>query len=164
MELVVVENPVKSNPIDPVGLVVIPVVADFIQDILGWIKKGDLEGIKVEVPAKSEVWQKFVSKDGNRSLEIHIMDSAKDMINLMPHKMMMSDGKTDQGYTEKITVAGYPGAKIYDVAQKKAGLIVLILDRFIFQMFGENFTEAQVSELVGIAEQHDLKGIENLGK
>jgi hypothetical protein len=139
-------------------------LAKFIQDISGWIKKGTLEGIKVEVPAKSEVWQKYASKTGNRSLDIQIMDSAKDMINLMPHKMMMNNSKTDQGYTEKITVAGFPAAKIYDVAQKKAGLIVLILDRFIFQLFGENFTEAQVSDLVGIAEQHDLKGFKDLVK
>jgi hypothetical protein len=139
-------------------------LAKFIQDILGWIKKGDLEGIKVEVPAKSEVWQRYVSKTGNRSLEIHIMDSAKSTINLMPLKMMMNNSKTDQGYTEKITIAGFPAAKIYDYAQKKAGLIVLILDRFVFQIFGENFEEAKVSDLVGVAEQHDLKGIENLLK
>ena len=58
-------------------------LADFIIDIPGWDKKGDLEGIKVEVPPKSEVWQGYVSKDGKRSLEVHIFDSAKSMIHLM---------------------------------------------------------------------------------
>lgn len=139
-------------------------LADFIQEILGWSKKGDLEGIKTEVPAKSEVWQRYVSKDGKRSLEIQIMDSAKSMIVLMPIKMMMNNSKTDQGYTEKITIAGFPGAKIYDYSQKKAGLIVLILDRFVFQMFGENFAETEVSGLVGVAEEHDLEEMSKLGK
>ena len=137
-------------------------LAEFVQDIPGWAKKGDLEGIKVEVPAKSEVWQRYVSNTGGRSLEIHIVDSAKEMMILMPLKMMMNDSKTEEGFTEKITIGDFPGVKIYDYAQKKAGLIVLILDRFVFQMFGDNFTEAQVSELVNIAEQHDLKGISKL--
>jgi hypothetical protein len=80
----------------------------------------------------------------------------------MPIKGMMYTGKTDDGYTEKITIAGFPGAKIYDAQQKKAGLIVLILDRFVVQMFGENFTDEQVDELVEIANKHDLAGIAGL--
>ena len=76
----------------------------------------------------------------------------------------MNNSKTDQGFTEKITIAGFPGVKIYDYSQKKAGLIVLILDRFVFQMFGENFTVAQVSELVEIAKQHALAKIAELAK
>jgi hypothetical protein len=139
-------------------------LADFIVDIPGWDKKGDLEGFKVEVPPKSEAWQGFVSKTGKRSLEIHIFDSAESMMILMPIKMMMNDSKTSQGYTEKITIHGFPGAKIYDNLKKEAGLIVLILDRFVLQMFGHYFTEEQVSELVKVAENHDLKGIAELGK
>ena len=138
-------------------------LAEFVQDIPGWAKKGDLEGVKVEVPAKSEVWQRYVSENGKRTLEINIVDSAKEMMILMPLKMMMNDTKTEEGFTEKIKIGDFPGVKIYDYAQKKAGLIVLILDRFVFQMFGDNFTEAQVSKLVNIAEQHDLKGISKLG-
>lgn len=148
----------------PIELVAWEKLANFIVDIPGWDKKGDLVGSKMEAPPKSQVMQGYVSEDGRRSLEIHIFDSAKSMMILMPIRMMMNDSKTAQGYTEKITISGFPGAKIYDNMKKKAGLIVLILDRFVLQMFGENFTEEEVSELVKIAERHDLKGISELAK
>jgi hypothetical protein len=93
------------------------------------------------------------------------MDSAKSLIVLTPIKMMMHTHKHSQGYAEKITIRGFPGVKTYDYSNKKAGLIVLILGRFVLQMFGDNFTEAEVSELVKLAEEHDLEGIANkLGK
>lgn len=139
-------------------------LADFIIEISGWTKKGDLEGFQVEVPTKSEVVQGYVSDTGKRSLEIHIFDSGESMIILMPIKMMLHNRKDSEGYAEKITIDGFPGVKIYDYSRKEAGLIVLILDRFVLQMFGHDFTETQVSELVIAAEQHDLSKIANLGK
>jgi hypothetical protein len=148
----------------PIELIPWEKLVDFIVEISGWTKKGDLEGSQVEAPPKSQVIQGYVSTDGNRSLEIHIFDSAKSMIVLMPIKMMMRDGKTPQGFTEKITIHGFPGVKTYDYTQKKAGLIVLILDRFVLQMYGHNFTEAEGSELVEVAENHDLNRMAELAK
>ena len=75
-----------------------------------------------------------------------------------------SDGKTSQGYTETLTIKGFPAAKIYDSSNNEAGLIVLILDRFVVQMFGHNFADSEVPELVEIAESHNLEGIAELGK
>jgi len=149
---------------EPIKLVPWEKLADFIIEILGWDKKGDREGFQMEVPPKSEVWQGFISKDGKRTLEIHIFDSAKSMIILMPIKMMMHDHKDSQGYTEKITINGFPGVKIYDSLKKEAGLILLILDRFVLQMYGYNFTEAQVSELEAIAKEHNIEELANQAK
>lgn len=78
----------------PIELIAWEKLADFIVDIPGWDKKGDLEGIKVEVLPKSEIWQGYVSKDGKRNLEIHFFDSAKSIMILMLIKMMMNDSKT----------------------------------------------------------------------
>ena len=58
----------------PIELVAWEKLADFIVDILGWDKKGDIERIKGEVPPKSEVWQRYVSKDGKKSLEVNIFE------------------------------------------------------------------------------------------
>jgi len=149
---------------EPIKLVPWEKLADFIIEILDWDKKGDREGFQMEVPTKSEVRQGFVSKDGKRSLEIHIFDSAKSMIILMPIKMMMHDHKDSQGYTEKITINGFPGVKIYDSLKKEAGLILLILDRFVLQMYGYNFAETQVPELEKIAKDHNLEEMKKLGK
>lgn len=149
---------------EPIELIPWKQLANFIIDITGWTKQGDLEGVTVPLPSKSEVWQRYVSETGNKSLEIHIFDSDKEMITLMPIQMMMNNSKTADGYTEKTTISGFPASKIYDYHQKKAGLIVLILDRFVLQMFGENFDEEDVSQLVTIAEQHDLSGIAKLGE
>ncbi len=148
----------------PTELVPWEKLAEFIEEISGWTKKGDLEGYRMEVPEKTEAWQRYVSEAGKRSLEIHIFDSAESMIVLMPVKMMMHNYKDSQGYTEKITINGFPGVKTYDYSKKEAGLIVLILDRFVLQMFGHNFTEAEVSELEEAAKIHDLEGIAKLGK
>lgn len=65
-------------------------------------------------------------------------------------------------FAEKITISGFPGVKTYDGSKKEAGFIVLILDRFVLQMFGYNFTEAEVSELEEAAKEHDLEGIAEL--
>jgi hypothetical protein len=139
-------------------------LAEFIEDISGWTKKGDIEGYRMEVPPKTEAWQGFVSDTGKRSLEIHIIDSAESMIVLMPIKMMMHNHKDSQGFTEKITINGFPGMKTYDFSKKEAGLTVLILDRFVLQMFGYHFTEAQVTELEEVAKKQNLDEIANLGK
>ena len=149
---------------EPIKLVPWEKLADFIIEMSGWIKKGDLEGSQTEVPTKSQVMQRFVSKTGKGSLEIHIMDSAKSLIILMPIKMMMHNRKTSQEYAEKITINGFPGVKTYDYLKKEAGLIVLILDRFVLQMFGHNFTEAEVSVLEEAAKNHNLEEIAKLGQ
>lgn len=149
---------------EPVELVPWKKLAEFIEEISGWTKKGDLEGYRMEVPTKTEAWQGFVSTTGKRSLEIHIIDSAKSMIVLMPIKMMMHSHKDSQGFTEKITINGFPGMKTYDFSKKEAGLTVLILDRFVLQMFGHHFTEAEVSELEEVAKNQNIEGIVNLVK
>ncbi len=139
-------------------------LADFLTDPPGFNKNGDLECIQVPVPAKSEVWQAYVSKTGKSSLEINIMDSTKSMINLIPIKGMMHNRKDSQGYSEKITIDDFPGVKTYDSSQKEAGLIVLIKGRFVVQMFGHNFTAEEVPELVEAAKNHNLKKIAELGE
>jgi hypothetical protein len=139
-------------------------LADFVIEISGWDKKGDIEGVQVEVPTKSLVVQRYVAENGNRRLEIHIFDSAEHMMVLMPVKMMMQDRKAPDGYTEKIMLKDFPGVKIYDHSLKEASVFVLILDRVVLQLFGHNFAEEEVSDLEGIAEKHDLQGIASLVK
>ena len=148
-----------QEPIKPVAC---EKLAGFLTDPPGFNKNGDLECIQVPVPAKSEVWQSYVSKTGKRSLEINIMDSAKSMINLIPIKGMMHNRKDSQGYAEKITINDFPGVKTYDSSSKEAGLIVLIKGRFVLQMFGHNFTAAQAPELVEAAKKHNLKEMAGL--
>jgi hypothetical protein len=149
---------------EPAELIPWGELAGFIIEISGWGKKGDPEGFQVEVPAKSEAMQNFVSEIGNRSLEIHIFDSAEEMIVLMPIKMMMHNNDDSQAYAETITMDGFPGVKTYDYAKKQAGLIVLILDRFVVQMFGNNFGKEEMDDLVDIVNNYDLEGIAKLKK
>ena len=53
--------------------------------------------------------------------------------------------------------------KTYDNFKKAAGLVVLILDRFVVQMFGHNFEEAEVDVLEKIVQEFNLKKIAKLG-
>ena len=148
---------------EPIETVDWKILADFFIEIFGWIKSGDANGGNISMDVTvSKATQEYTS--GERSLIIEITDSAESMLFLMPIKMqMMNNMKTSQEYAEKITCNGFPGLKIYDYPKKKAGLIVLILDRFVVQMYGDNFEEEDVSELVEAAENHDLEGIANLG-
>jgi hypothetical protein len=150
-----------QEPIKPVAC---EKLADFIIDPSGFNKNGDLECNQVPVPAKNEVWQPYVSEAGKRSLEINIMDSAKSMINLIPIKGMIHNRKDSQGYAEKITINDFPGVKTYDYSLKEAGLIVLIKGRFVLQMFGHNFTAAELPELVEAAKKYNLKKMAELGE
>lgn len=151
----------------PVELVAWEKLADFIIEISGWIKKGDLEGSQIVMGnvTVSQVLQHFVSENGKGSLEIHIMDTAESLLVLAPFQMMMrANIRTSQEYIEKITINDFPGIKTYNYSKKEAGLLLLILNRFLFQMHGHNFTEKQASELVAIAKKHDIKGIVKLVK
>ena len=140
-------------------------LADFFIDIIGWNKSGDASGsnMSMGIVTVGRAMQEYTS--GERSLVIHIIDSAESSVILMPMKMlMMNNMKTSQEYIEKITINGFPGMKTYNYSRKKAGLIVLILDRFVLQMDGDNFAEVEVSELEEAAKKHDLEGIAKLGE
>ena len=139
-------------------------LADYFIDISGWEKNGEAQGGNMSMDVTvGKATQEY--KSGKRSLVIEITDSAKSMIFLMPIKMqMMNNIKTSQEYAEKIKFSDFPGMKIYDYPKKTAGLIILILDRFVVQMYGDNFAEEDVSELVETAKKLDLEGIAKLGK
>ncbi len=152
---------------EPIELVPWEKLADFFIEISGWVKKGDLEGSQMQMGpvTVSQATQSFVSKTGKRSLEIHIMDTAESPMVLAPFQpMMMANIKTSQEYMEKITIQGFPGVKTYNYSKKQADLMLIILNRFLFQMHGHNFTEKQVSELEATAKKHNLEGIAKLGK
>ena len=138
---------------EPVKPVTCEKLADAKKDPTGFKKKGPHDCKQWPAPAKTDLWQPYVSEDGKRSLEINIMDSAKSMINLIPIKGMMHNRKGSDGYSEKITINDFPGVKTYEYSSKEAVLIVLIKGRFVLQMFGHNFTAAEVSELVEAAEK-----------
>jgi len=129
-------------------------LADFFIEITGWDKKGDASGSNMSMGMETigRALQEYTS--GGRNLSIHIIDSAKSMMVLPGIKVvMMNNMKTSQEYIEKITINGFPGVKTYNYSRKKAGLIVLILDRFIIQMDGDEFEEKQVSELEDAAKK-----------
>lgn len=138
-----------QEPIKPVAC---EKLADVIVDPPGY-KEDNNNCSQVPIPAKTDLWRPYVSEDGKRSLEINIMDSTKSMINLIPIKGMMHNRKDPDGYAEKITINDFPGVKTYEYSSKEAGLIVLVKGRFVLQMFGHNYTAAEVPELVEAAKK-----------
>ncbi len=140
-------------------------LTDFFIEIFGWDKSGDAIGSNMSMGMETVGRAEQEYKSGKRSLMIQIIDSAKSMMVLMPIKtLMMNNMKTSQEYVEKITTNGFPGMKTYNYSKKQVGVIVLILERFVLQTDGYNFSEEEVSELVEAAKNHDLEGIAKLGK
>ncbi|MDH5384350.1 MAG: hypothetical protein OEY18_06550, partial [Candidatus Aminicenantes bacterium] len=69
---------------------------------------------------------------------------------------------TSEEYIKKTTIKGYPGVEQYEYEDKDAQILILIGDRFIVTLEGDNFENT--SELKSIAESLDLDGIAKLAK
>lgn len=147
---------------DQIELVPWKKLADFFIEITGWEKNGEMEGAQLDMSSmsKSHVVQPFVEEKGDRRLEVVITDTAKSSVHLMPYQILLKqDTRTAQEYTKTTTVKDFPAVKMYNFATKEADLVVLIAERYLFELHGHLFSEEQAGELEEIAALHDLEGI-----
>jgi opacity protein-like surface antigen len=149
-----------QKPVDPVNW---RELVPFLGDIEGWNAEDDAEGQSVSMGEYkvSQVERQYVS--GEKELNIKIVDGGYVPMVYAGIKMAMNyEIDTSEEYTKKTTIKGYSAMEHYEFEDKDAQVIILIKDRMIVTLEGENFEDT--SELKSIAELLDLDGIAELAE
>ena len=137
----------------------------FLVDLDGWEADDDAEGQTSSMMGTSitVVERSFTSE--NRSLKITITDSGYVQMVMAGIKMMMQfEVDSSEEYVKKVTVDDFSGVEKYNYDDKNAELILVLKDRFLIMLEGDEFEKDQVSELTDIAKALDLSRIAALGK
>jgi len=149
-----------QQPVDPVNWrELIP----FLGDIEEWNAEDDAEGQSISMGEYkvSQAERQYIS--GDKKLNIKIADGGYVPMIYASIKMAMNyEIDTSEEYTKKTTIKGYPAVEHYEYEDKDAQLIILIKDRFIITLEGDNFED--ISVLKPVAESLDLDGIAELAK
>lgn len=149
-----------KQPVDPVGWrELIP----FLIDIPDWQAEGEAEGSSLAMAGfKISQAERSYTAD-ERDLTITIIDGGYVPMVYAGMKMAMSfEMDSAEEYVKKITVKGFPGVERYEYEPKSAEVMILVVDRFLVQLEGDNFENT--AELKEIAELLDLEGIANLAQ
>lgn len=149
-----------QQPVDPVNW---RELVPFLGDIEGWNAEDDAEGQSVSMGEYkvSQAERQYVS--GEKGLNIKIVDSGYASVVYAGIKMAMNyEIDTSEEYTKKTTIKGYPAMEHFEFEDKDAQVIILIKDRLVVTLEGDNFEDT--SELKSIAESLDLDGLAELAK
>lgn len=150
----------EQRPVDPVNW---RELVAFLGDIPGWEAEDDAEGESISMGdfKISQAERTYISDD--KELTIKIADGSYVPMMYAGIKMAMNyEIDTSEEYIKKTTIKGYPGVEQYEYEDKDAQILILIGDRFIVTLEGDNFEDT--SELKSVAESLDLDGIAKLAK
>jgi len=137
----------------------------FLIDLDGWEADDDAEGQTTNLMGTSVTVVERSFTNENRSLKITITDSGYVQMVMAGIRMMMQfEVDSSEEYVKKVTVDDFPGVDKYNYDDKDAELILVLKDRFLVMLEGDEFEKDQVSELTEIAKALDLSGIAALAK
>jgi len=149
-----------QKPVDPVNW---RELVPFLVDIQGWDAEGKPEGSSISMGNYKVSKASREYSSGDKDLEIEIIDGGFVPMIYAGIKMAMSfEIDTSDEYLKKITIKNCPGVEKYQYGDKEAEVIILIAERFLVTLKGDNFKDTK--ELKDIAEILDLDGIAALGK
>jgi hypothetical protein len=149
-----------QTPVDPLNW---KELVPFLADINGWTALDDAEGQTVSMMNFKTTQVERGYEKGDMSLTVMIVDGGYAPMAYQSIKMAMNfEMDTSDEYLKKTEINGYPGFVKYTYEDKEAELMLLVADRFIFQMSGENMKDT--SELVDIAKSFELGKLAKLAK
>lgn len=154
--------PQKEENVDPVNW---RELMPFLIDVPGFEKDGDPDGDTMSMMDYkwSRVSQNYEAESGDKELSIEIIDSAMVSMALQGFKAMMGmEVDSSDEYVKQINIKGYPAVEIYRYDSKSAELMILVKDRFLVRLEGDEFEDT--SQLKNLSQKIDLKGIANLAK
>ncbi|WP_439556063.1 hypothetical protein [Dyadobacter sp.] len=103
-------------------------------------------------------------KDGDASLDVEIVDTGGiagvSTVALATWAMADIDKETATGYEKTTALEGYKAFEKYDTQSKSGEINILVADRFVVNVEGNNLTIDQLKEalsLIGLAELSALK-------
>ena len=147
----------ENTPVDPVNW---RELTPFLVDIEGW-EAGEPEGSTVSMQQFkiSTAEREYVS--GDKNMNIEIADGAYVSFYYQGIKMAMNfEIDTSEEYVKKITIQEFSGIEKYNYGNKEAEVILLLNDRFVLTLTGDNFENTE--ELKEVAALLDLSGIADL--
>lgn len=135
----------------------------FLIDVKGWDALGDAEGQTIAMGTFKMTEVERFYEAGDKSLEINIVDGGYAPMAYTAIKMAMGfEIDTSEEYMKKISVKGFPGVERYSFEDKEGEVMILVEERFVVRLTGENVEET--SGLVEIAKTLDLEGLAKLAK
>ena len=149
-----------QEPVDPLNW---RDLVPFLIDLQGWDALGDGEGETMTMGTFKMTQVERSYESGDRSLEIEIVDGGYAPMAYAAINMAMSfEIDNSEEYLKKTAVNNFPGIEKYTYDDKEAEVMILIEERFIVRLAGENFEGT--SELIDIAKNLDLVGLAKLAK
>jgi hypothetical protein len=148
----------NQKPVDPVGFRELQAAFG---DLPGW-EKGKPTGERMTSPVNYSQ-AKVTYRNGERSIEAEISDSALNQIMLVPFAMFLTSGyekETEHGYEKSIKVGSFPGWEKWDTEDKDGEMNVLVNRRFIVQLSGRGLGD--VKDLHAAMDSVDLTRLAGL--
>ncbi|NRB48111.1 MAG: transposase [Saprospiraceae bacterium] len=115
-------------------------------------EKSGVTGFKI-----SQATAKY--KDGDRRLEINIVDSggmALASLGAAAWTMLDVDRETDDGYERTTTIDGYKAYEKFDSRRGEAEISIFYKDRFLVNIKGDNLKRGEAEKILNRLELDDL--------
>ena len=135
----------KAQPAPLVTPVNFERLSALLPEFPGWTRglvRGENVSVGTEI-AKAEAQY----QQGDRVMDLEIIDSGMNPIVLMPQTMFMGPNYSErfpEGYRKAVTVAGFPAYETWDGEWQRAEVAVLVAKRFIVQATGQGVDNADV--------------------
>ena len=150
----------KQKKVDPVNW---RKLTPFLIDIEGWESEGDAEGSTISMGEFKMSQAERSYSAGDKSLEIEIVDGAYvPMFYASFTTLAAFEVDTSEEYIKKVTIKGFPAVEKYEYDDKDAELMIVVADRFLVHLQGEDFKNA--AELKKIAKLLHLKKLAAIAK
>lgn len=148
-----------QKPVDPVNW---RQLTPFLIDIPGY-EAGEPEGTTTSMAEfkMSQVSREYTK--GDNSIEIEIIDGSYIPMAYASYKALENfEVDSSEELIRKVTIQGFPGIENIHYKDKEASLSIMVGERFLVNLRGENFDSS--SELKDIANRLDLKKLASLAK
>ncbi len=131
-------------------------------EVAGWTMDKP-KGERMTAPvAFSQTEARF--RNGDRAIEVKIVDSAFNQILVAPWAMFLAAGyekETDDGYEKSTTVGGHPGFEKWNSERKNGELNIVVAKRFLVSIEGDRLSD--VKDLHDFAAKVDFAKLASLG-
>ena len=148
-----------QKPVDPVNW---RELVPFLIDIAGY----EAEKPEGTTTAMAEFKLSQVSREytkGESSLEIEIIDGSYIPLAYASFQAMQAfEVDSSEELIRKVTIQGFPAIEHMQFEDKEATLMILVAERFLVNLRGENYENT--SEVKAVSEKLDLKRLASLAK
>jgi hypothetical protein len=126
----------------------------------GW-EREEPKGESMTAPFKYSQAETAYTKDEAR-IELKVVDTAMAQMMTFPYQMFLATGynkQTSNGYEKATKVAGQPGWEKWDSESKHAEVGLIVNQRFLVTVDGNNTDVKTVQDLVGKVDMGKLAGM-----